>query len=109
MHMASISWTSGASGDWTTAADWTPATVPGATDDVTIDALAPVVGSYTVAIGATETETVNSLTVIDGAAQIEIDGTLTFAGGSAVSLVAPAQSTIGLAVVLSSTPARWMD
>jgi hypothetical protein len=88
--MASYTWTSGVSGDWATAADWTPNGIPDATTaDVTIDAPATQ-GAYTVTIAAGESETVNSLS-INGvnnrtgsnsnpydAAKIEIDGTLIF-------------------------------
>ncbi len=61
--MATYSWTKGVSGDWSTTTEWTPALVPTDTAaDVTIDA-APLVAdtSYTVTIGAGETETVDSL------------------------------------------------
>ena len=44
--MTAISWASGVSGNWNTALDWTGGAVPGAGDDVTIDAS----GIYTVTI-----------------------------------------------------------
>ena len=107
--MASFSWMSGVSGDWNTVADWTPATVPNnPAADVTIDAPAPVGGSYTVTIAAGKSETVNSLTMngvanLAGsntnpyhAAELEIDGTLTFAPGSAGSLGGSPQSLVVL-------------
>ena len=93
--MASYTWTSGTSGDWNTAADWTPAAVPGAADDVTIDAPTTAGAPYTVTIAAGEVETVNSLTMNSvnnlagsnhypyNAAELELDGTLAFAAGSA--------------------------
>jgi len=95
--MASYSWTLGTSGDWNTAADWSPATVPNdPAADVTIDFLAPAGTSYKVTIAAGESETVNSLTMnavnnLAGsnnaagyfAAELLLDGTLTFAPGSA--------------------------
>ena len=89
--MATYSWTTGENGDWNTAADWSPNGLPGAGDDVTIDAPATS-GAYTVTIAAGESETVNSLTMngvnnLAGAnsnpytaAELEVDGTLTFAG-----------------------------
>ena len=50
--MAAISWKSGTvSGDWTTAADWSTATVPGSGDDVTI---AAGTGAYTVTIDSAD-------------------------------------------------------
>jgi len=88
--MASISWTTGTTGLWKQATQWTPNTVPNlATDDVTIDAPATG-GAYTVTIGTGESYTVNSLTMnasnnLAGAnsnpydaASLEVDGTLTF-------------------------------
>ena len=38
--MATQSWLYGASGDWSNAANWVSGTVPGATDDVTINSYA---------------------------------------------------------------------
>jgi hypothetical protein len=104
--MASYSWKTNVSGDWNIAADWTPATVPGAADDVTIDAATTTAGGYTVTIAAAETETVNSLTMnavnnLNGsntsaytAAELELDGTLAFAAGSAGSLDGSLQTII---------------
>ena len=37
--MAAINWIAG-SGSWTTASDWSPATVPGSSDDAVINASA---------------------------------------------------------------------
>jgi hypothetical protein len=92
--MVSYSWTTGTSGDWNNAANWTPATVPNdGLADVIIDA-APSAGAYTVTLATGESATVNSLTVNGvtnrqgsnsdpyAAAVIEINGTLTFAAGS---------------------------
>jgi len=104
--MASINWTTGASGDWNTGTLWSSGTVPTAADDVTIDALAPVGADYTVTIATGESEIVNSVTVnavnnLAGAnvtpynaAVLEIDGTLTFAPGSAGSISGPPQNFV---------------
>ena len=106
--MAIFSWKSGVSGDWATAAAWTQAAVPTAADDVTIDALAPVGGTYAVTIAKGESQTVNSLTMNGvnnlagsntspyNAAALEIDGTLTFAPGSAGTLGGALQSLVVL-------------
>lgn len=106
--MAIFSWKSGVSGDWATAAAWTQAAVPTAADDVTIDALAPVGGTYAVTIAKGESQTVNSLTMNGvnnlagsntrpyNAAALEIDGTLTFAPGSAGTLGGAPQSLVVL-------------
>ena len=106
--MASISWTLGVNGNWTTAADWTPGTVPTAADDVTIDALAPAGGSYVVTIAAGDSVSVHSLTMNAAAnlagsntnpynaAELDIDGTLIFAPGSAGLLGGSLQNKIVL-------------
>jgi hypothetical protein len=104
--MPTYSWTTGTSGNWTTAANWTPGTVPNeAAADVTIDA-APTAGAYTVTIAAGESVTVNSLTVNGttnrpgtniepyNAAILAIDGTLAFADGSPGRLAGPLQTVV---------------
>jgi plastocyanin len=109
MQMASYSWTTGVSGDWKTDTLWTPNGVPGAADDVTIDA-ATTLTAYTVTIAQGETETVNSLSMngtneLAGtnnpngyyAAELELDGTLTFAPGSAGLLDGSLQTFIHVA------------
>ena len=49
--MATFTWTSSASGDWNTAGNWSPATVP---DDTSADVLISLPGSYTITIRATD-------------------------------------------------------
>ncbi len=91
--MTTYSWTKNVSGDWDTAADWTPAAIPSAaTADVTIDAATTL--PYTVTIAHGESVTVDSLSINAAnnllgsnahpyaAAVLEVDGTLTFAPGS---------------------------
>ncbi len=105
--MASYSWTTGVSGDWNTAANWTPAAVPNdPAAVVTIDA--PTATNYTVTIAANEVQTVNALAmnaannlagsnqVPYNAAELEIDGTLNFAPGSAGALSGSLQTFIVL-------------
>ena len=88
--MAGYSWTTGVSGDWNTAANWTPAAVPNdPTAVVTIDARTAT--NYTVTIAANEVQTVAGLamnaannlsgsnTTPYNAAELAIDGTLNFA------------------------------
>ena len=107
--MASYTWTTGTSGNWATATNWSGQQVPNnATADVTIDAPAPTGGSYTVSIASGETFTVNSLAVNPlvnaagtnadpyNAAKLEIDGTLVFAPGSDGLLDGPRQTFIGM-------------
>ena len=91
--MASFSWAAPVSGDWSTAARWTPSLVPNdALADVTIDN--PTLAAYLVTIAAGESETVRSLSMnavndLQGsnqapykAAELELSGTLTFGAGS---------------------------
>jgi len=79
--MATIQWASGVSGHWETAADWSGGTVPGAGDDVIIDAP----GTYGVTIKTREAA--DSLTINDAKATVfcknplTIGGTLTVAAG----------------------------
>ncbi|MBS0639609.1 MAG: hypothetical protein JSS43_07035, partial [Proteobacteria bacterium] len=94
--MATFSWALPVTGTWTTAANWSPATVPNdAAADVVIDAPATAAGGYTVTLPANTTVTLDSLTIngvnnFDGsntadykAAAFDLAGTLAFAPGSA--------------------------
>jgi len=100
-------WTRGVSGDWSTAANWTPAGIPnGAAAGVLIDAVPTVPGVYTVTIARGTADTVAALSLNTNlnysgtlvnpykAAQLEIDGTLTFAPGSDGLVAGPLQSSI---------------
>ncbi|HQT76295.1 MAG TPA: hypothetical protein PLD10_04515 [Rhodopila sp.] len=95
--MASYSWASPISGDWISAANWSPAAVPNdPTANVTIDN--PTLAPYMVSIGTGEFWTVNSLTMNNvndlagsnrvpyTAAALDINGTLNFGAGSAGTL-----------------------
>ena len=64
--MATIKWIAG-NGSWTTASDWSPATVPGSSDDAVIDAS----GSYTVTLGVPIT--VNSIAISDSSATLSVN------------------------------------
>jgi hypothetical protein len=104
--MAIYSWTTGVSGNWSTAAAWTPALVPNEAEaDVIIDA-PPAAGAYTVTIAAGETQTVRSLILNPinnlagansepyNAARVDINGTLNFGPGSLGILGGSLQSFI---------------
>ena len=78
--MATHKWT-GASGDWSTAADWSPATVPSPADT----ALFATASTIFVSIGTHEAQTVVGLTLNAPNATLEIDGTLTAPGGVIVN------------------------
>src|SRR5580700_3682951 len=64
--MASVSWTSAASGDWTVGSNWDTGNEPGASDLVFIS----VAGSYTVSL--TAAVTVASITLGDTSAVLQI-------------------------------------
>src|SRR5262245_31205370 len=80
---ALIHWNNGAGGIWTTAANWSPAVVPGASDDVAID----LAGTYSVT--ATGPITIRSLTI--GAAS----GSQTLLGSGTISVSAASGPTPG--------------
>jgi hypothetical protein len=83
--MTTISWTTAATGDWSSAALWSPATVP---NGAGIDALIGVAGAYTVTLDATAVATLDGLTLASaGAALLEI-GTLVFTGSRALRVAA---------------------
>lgn len=63
--MAAIFWNTGISGNWSVATNWSSDTVPGSSDDVTIDAS----GAYTVTVDG---RAVHSLTFNDPNAIISI-------------------------------------
>jgi hypothetical protein len=69
--MATIHWKHGVSGDFAIAANWNPASVPGASDTAAIDAA----GTYTV--GSNADESINSLTTI-ATATLAINGDVIF-------------------------------
>src|SRR6266446_5342568 len=71
-----IAWATGISGDFATAANWSPATVPGSGNDV---AISPS-GTYTVT--SSISETVNSLTTAAGATLAVTGGTFTINSGT---------------------------
>ncbi|HXT82545.1 MAG TPA: hypothetical protein VN702_23495, partial [Acetobacteraceae bacterium] len=90
--MATFTWTTGTSGDWNTAANWGPATIPNSgTAEVVIDAAPVGTNGYTVTIANGASDMVQSLTLNPtnnllgvlatpyNAAALEVDGTLTFA------------------------------
>jgi hypothetical protein len=76
--VAAISWKTGVSGSWTTAANWNPATVPISSSDVTIGAS----GTYTVTLSTATS--IDSLDVGNASAELDIEnssGTVAIADG----------------------------
>lgn len=73
--MAAISWKNAVGGDWSTTADWSPASVPGAADAVTIGVNA---AAYTVTV--TSAEAAKTLTISASNATLEVDSTLAVGG-----------------------------
>lgn len=78
--MSTIHWASGINGDWATKADWAGGTVPGAADDVFIDAA----GTYNVTISTAQAA--HSLMVNDATATVVDNSTLTI--GTTLTLTA---------------------
>jgi hypothetical protein len=84
--MSIFTWTTTLGGDWNTASDWSPATVPDADTAVAVLPGEPGTG-YTLTIGQGESDIVNAITLGDfvvgnNGPTLEIAGTLTFAGTS---------------------------
>src|SRR5579883_2027147 len=93
MGTTTFTWTSTSSGDWNTASNWSPATVPNSgTADVEINKA----GSYTITIAGGASDTIDLLDMQQGAGALEVDGTLAFAAGSAGSITGPLQTTINM-------------
>ncbi|MBS0639877.1 MAG: hypothetical protein U1E70_19975 [Acetobacteraceae bacterium] len=103
--MAEYRWATPVSGDWNTAALWSPAAVPNdPAASVTIDN--PTLAPYLVTIAAGEVQTIGSLSMNDNfgrigsntapynAAILNVSGTLNFAPGSAGSIGGSLQSEI---------------
>ena len=65
-----VSWAHRVSGDYATSDNWSPAVVPGPSDDVSIS----VNGTYTVT--SSVDEAVNSLSILDKHATLLIEGTI---------------------------------
>jgi hypothetical protein len=74
-----ISWRLGVSGDFATASNWSPAAVPGPTDN----AIVAVPGTYTVT--SSINETVDSLSVLDKHATLFITGASSFSATNGVN------------------------
>ncbi len=88
----------GGSGNFNTAADWSPKGIPGATDDVVIDAP----GTYTVT--ASTDETVNSLAMAPGAVLVLSAGTFTASNGYVTGALAGSVSMDAGAVLAMGGP-----
>ena len=73
--MATYTWTSPVSGDWSTTTDWTPNGLPGASDHVTIAASGAV---YTVTVDTAEAA--GALTLDASTATLAVNSSLTLAG-----------------------------
>jgi fibronectin-binding autotransporter adhesin len=95
--MTTSSWTSAVSGDWSTAASWSPA---GPANAATADAVIAVAGAYTVTIAAGESFLVDSLTFDPATSGVlALNGKLTL-GGTLAELT-ESSGTINLAGTLA--------
>ncbi len=78
---ATITWNNAAGGNWGTAANWSPAQVPGSGDDAVID----LAGTYTVTVNVAASVSTLTLGGASGTQTLVIDSpTLTLAGASTV-------------------------
>ena len=83
-RMTTFTWNSGTTGDWFTSSDWTPAAVPGPSDDVAIQPSGKVIISTAIA-PPDPPASAASLTVAAGA-NLELDALarLTIGGNFAI-------------------------
>jgi len=98
-----LTWTGASSTDWATAANWSPAEVPTADDDVLIPggtaqqptvSAAQAVRNLTLGTGAVLTATSTSTLIVSGDFVTE-GGTLAAAGDATVALAGPTDQVIG--------------
>jgi hypothetical protein len=97
--MAIIHWKHPVTGDFAVAANWNPATVPGASDTAAIDAAS--LTAYTV--GATTGETVNNLTTVANATLSITGGFFTISNAHARP-TGPAPTMATLSVMIELLP-----
>lgn len=76
--MVVITWTSAASGNWSTASNWSGGLVPGAGDDAVVN----LPGAYLITVSGV---TVNSLTLNDAAGAITSTGSVTITAGLSIA------------------------
>ena len=81
--MSAIRWATAQNGNWGVAANWSPMTVPGISDDVTIDAY----GTYTISIApytfvhTLDLDDTGATLALAGGADLIVAGDATFSGG----------------------------
>ena len=83
--MTTVTWIASGGGDWANSGNWSPATVPNASDATAI--IPDGTSGYVVTIAAGESEVVNAITLgntVSGShPTLDVAGTLTFAGTAA--------------------------
>ena len=73
--MTAIAWKSAVSGDWSTQADWNPASIPGSADTVTIG-----VNTAAYVVNVSFAETAKTLTLSASKAILEVESSLALGG-----------------------------
>src|SRR5580658_5408183 len=79
--MTTITWAAATSGEWFDSANWSPAQVPGSTDDALIN----LPGSYVVSVGSSNGQTVGSLTLDDATGEISESNLLSISNGLVIN------------------------
>jgi hypothetical protein len=93
--MAIFTWTTPTTGDWNTAALWSPSAVPGAGDSALISATGT---NYLVTIGSGESFGITDVTMNSNNASFSVNGTLTATGAVAIS-----NGTLAIAGLLAAS------
>ncbi len=70
-----VSWATGVSGDWNTPSAWSGGSTP---NSGSIDVVIAAVGTYTVTISGSKSETADSVTLNDTGATLAVAGPLNF-------------------------------
>ena len=111
-HAAAITWTGGAVGDWNIAGNWSPATVPGAFDAVTIPSGTVVAYSTDPALGVASL-TLGSAGVVPSAilqlsTGLAVNGALLLGNGAALQVSTGAPVSAVDIVLLNGTSVAFM-
>ena len=97
LHATDITWTNGHGGDWTVAANWKPAQVPGPNDNATIN--------LNVAVTNNADVTVTNFTLASGT--LTVSGTMNWTGGTMSGTGATTVASGGTLAISGSNSKGW--